>query len=279
MANPIVEQINEELKTLQDELTQFKSNVDYLNNAKTLVKEAIASVNYSEVNFDKKISELKRTYNSFINLSDKVTSVVLKLDTINFPERLDGIEISVKETITNLNEIKKATLDELKKASEIITKADFDGKFKNLQTTVDSSVKSNKELLETFEKQRIGEKIECFEKSISKRIHESYKEVTNKTNQISTVTAKSIHDLNLTIRIDKLDVNIAGILSSVQNVSSRIDIVERNIGDKLKETADKQLNLISLLDKKLESIEKKQKINTYITWVIIIIVGVIIKVL
>lgn len=279
MANPIVEQINEELKSLQDELIQFKSNVDYLSNAKTLVKEAIESVNYSEANFDKKISELKKTYNSFIDLTDKVSSVVLKLDTINFPERLDGIEISVKETITNLNEIKKATLDELKKASEIITKADFDGKFKNLQTTVDSSVKSNKELSETIEKQRIGEKIEGFEKSISKRIHESYKEVTNNTNQIATETAKSIHDLNLTIRIDKLDVNIAGILSSVQNVSSRIDIVERNIGDKLKETTEKQLNLITLVEQKLVAIEKKQRINTYITWSIIIIIGIIIKII
>lgn len=272
MANPIVQQINTELEALKNKLSEFKSTVTYLNNAKENVTGAIETLNGSEKHFDKKVEELKNTYNSFIKLTDAVSEVISKIDTINFPDRLDSIEATVQETIKQLNDIKKETLEELQKASEVISKADFDGKFDNLQKEISVSVKSNNELSEAIEKQKIGEKIEEFERVISKRIHESYKEVTKNTNEIATNTAKTIQDLNLPIRIDKLDANISGILTAIQNVQGRLDIVERNIGDKLKDTADKQAVLLSDLSKELAALAKKQQTNTYITWGIIIIV-------
>ena len=271
MANPIVQQINTELEALKNKLSEFKSTVTYLNNAKENVTGAIETLNGSEKHFDKKVEELKSTYNSFIKLTDTVSEVISKIDTINFPERLDSIEATVQETIKQLDDIKKETLEELQKASEAISKADFEGKFDNLQKEISISVKSNNELSEAIEKQKLGEKIEEFERLISKRIHESYKEVTKNTNEIATNTAKTIQDLNLPIRIDKLDANISGILTAIQNVQGRLDIVERNIGDKLKDTADKQAVLLSDLSKELAAVAKKQQTNTYITWAIIII--------
>ncbi len=275
MANPIVQQINTELEALKNKLSEFKSTVTYLNNAKENVTGAIETLNGSEKHFDKKVEELKNTYNSFIKLTDTVSEVISKIDTINFPERLDSIEATVQETIKQLDDIKKETLEELQKASEAISKADFDGKFDNLQKEISVSVKSNNELSEAIEKQKLGEKIEEFERVVSKRIHESYKEVTKNTNEIATNTAKTIQDLNLPIRIDKLDANISGILTAIQNVQGRLDIVERNIGDKLKDTADKQAVLLSDLSKELAAVAKKQQTNTYITWAIIII-GIIV---
>ena len=272
MANPIVQQINTELEALKNKLSEFKSTVTYLNKAKENVTGAIETLNSSEKHFDKKVEELKSTYNSFIKLTDTVSAVISKIDTINFPERLDSIEASVQETIKQLDDIKKETLEELQKASAAISKADFDGKFDNLQKEISVSVKSNNELSEAIEKQKLGEKIEEFERLISKRIHESYKEVTKNTNEIATNTAKIIQDLNLPIRIDKLDANISGILTAVQNVQGRLDIVERNIGDKLKDTVDKQAGLLSDLRKDMNAVAKKQQTNTYITWGIIIIV-------
>lgn len=271
MANPIVQQINTELEALKNKLSEFKSTVTYLNNAKENVTGAIETLNGSEKHFDKKVEELKNTYNSFIKLTDTVSEVISKIDTINFPERLDSIEATVQETIKQLDDIKKETLEELQKASEAISKADFEGKFDNLQKEISVSVKSNNELSEAIEKQKLGEKIEEFERVVSKRIHESYKEVTKNTNEIATNTAKTIQDLNLPIRIDKLDANISGILTAIQNVQGRLDIVERNIGDKLKDTADKQAVLLSDLRKELVAVVKKQQTNTYITWAIIII--------
>lgn len=287
MANPIVQQINTELSELQKELAKFKDTVDYLNGAKTAVQDAVVKVNYSEAHFNKKIEELKSTYNSIIDLIESASLVMKKLDTINFPERLDNIEKTVKMTIVSLDETKKQTIDEVQRASETINKADFDKKFKELRDVVNEAVRYNDKLSSTIEKQQLGEKVTEFEKGVSKIIQESYKEIENNTKQISTDSAKAIADLNLPIRIDKLDTNIAGILTAIQNLQGRLDLVERNFSDKLKESGDKQksaiselskdvnakiqtaLGAISSLEHKMLSIEKSQKNRTIITWLLL----------
>jgi hypothetical protein len=284
MANPIVQQINAELTELQKELTKFKDTVDYLNGAKAAVKDAVVKVNHSEAHFNKKVEELKSTYNSIIGLSESVSSVMKKLDTINFPERLDNIEKTVKLTIVSLDETKKQTISEVQKASETIIKADFDKKFKELRDVVNEAVKSSDKLATTIEKQQLGEKVAEFEKGVSKRIQESYKEIEKNTKQISADSAKAISDLNLPIRIDKLDANITGILTAIQNLQGRLDLVERNFSDKLKDLSDKQksgltelnkeinskiqstLAAISKLEQKMLAIDKAQKNRTIITW-------------
>lgn len=290
MANPIVQQINAELESLQKELEQFKATVEYLNMAEGHVKKAVQTVNHAEAHFNKKVEELKATYDSFIKLTDAVNKVVAKLDTVNFPDRLDKIEETVKETIAYLNETRKATLEELQKASEIIVKADFDGRFKKLQNTIDASVKSNEALANTIEKQKLPEKIEGFEKSVTQKLESSFTNLQKNTKQIATETAKSIHDLNLPVRMDKLDANIAGILSAIQNVQGRIESLERNISDKLKEATDRQslsfatfqekINLsISSFKQEISANAKKQKTHTYITWTIITIGFIVISIL
>lgn len=282
MANPIVQQISAELETLQKELGQFKATVEYLNGAKTHVREAVQTVNQAETNFKLKIEELKNTYNSIIRLSDSVTQIIAKIDTINFPERLDNIEKSVKETIANLNETKNVTIGELQKASEIITKADFDGRFTKLQGAIEISVSTNKALANTIEKQNLPGKIDDFGKSINNKLEASIVDLKNRTNQIAAETAKSIHDLNLPTRIDKLDATISGILAAIQNVQGRIESVERNIGEKLNEANEKQTATLSNFQEKfiqnlsdtkkeLNISAKRQQKNTYITWTLIII--------
>lgn len=292
MANPIVQQINAELDSLQKELGQFKSTIEYLNGAKSNVKEAVQSVNQAEAHFNEKVEELKDTYDSIINLTNSVSQVINRIDTVNFPERLDSIEKTVQETINYLNETRKATLDELKKASSIIVNSDFDGRFKRLQSSIELSVKSNEEFAKAIERQKLPDKIDGFEKSINKKLESSIGELQKNTKQIAYETAKSIHDLNLPLRMDKLDANISGILSSIQNVQSRIESLERNLGDKLKETNDKQIASITLFQEKICQIlaeikyelnagEKKQKTTALITWAIIttgvIIVSLLIK--
>ena len=74
--------------------------------------------------------------------------------------------------------------------------------------------------------------------------------------------------------MDKLDANISGIPTIIQNVQSSLDNIETTIGDKLKDSSDKQAVFLSAFEKKLETIAKKQQTNTYITWVIIIIAAI-----
>lgn len=290
MANPIVQQINAELESLQKELEQFKTTVEYLNVAESHVKKAVKTVNHAEAHFNKKVEELKNTYYSFIKLTDSVSKVISKIDTINFPERLDNIETNINKTITYLNETRKDSLDELRKASEIIVKADFDGRFKKLQNTIEVSVKSNEALAKTIENQKLPEKIDGFEKSVNKKLETSFSDLQKNTKQIATETAKTLLDLNLPVRMDKLDANIAGILSAIQNVQGRIESVERNISDKLKESAEKQVASITNFHEKVNqsisdvqneivSYAMKQKTNTYITWGLFAIGFIVISIL
>ena len=290
MANPIVQQINAELESLQKELEQFKSTVEYLNVAESHVKKAVQTVNHAEAHFNKRVEELKNTYDSFIKLTDSVSKVISKIDTVNFPERLDNIEKTVKETIAYLNETRKATLEELQKASEIIVEADFDGRFKKLQNSIEYSVGSNQALANTIERQKLPEKIDGFEKSVSKKLETSFSDLQKNTKLIATETAKTILDLNLPFRMDKLDANIAGILSAIQNVQGRIESVERNISDKIKEAAEKQAisittfqekinQSISSIQKEISTNAKKQQTNVYVTWTIIVIGFIVISIL
>ena len=272
MANPIVEQINAELESLQQELENFKSKVEYLNMAEGHVKKAVETVNYAEAHFYKRIDELKDTYNSFIKLTDSVSQFLSKIDAIDFPERLDNIEQSVEKTISNLNETKDATIEELHNAAATILKADFEGRFKMLQLTVENSVKSNKYLTTIIEKQKFHERIEDFRKSVNQKLKSSIQELQENTKHFNQETSKTITDLNLPVRIDKVDANIAGILSSISNVQGRIDSLERNILDRMVATST------AIKDGNSEIAEnlKKQQRNIYITWGIIIFCAIVI---
>ena len=195
-------------------------------------------------------------------MSNAVDAVIQKIDKVNFPERLDNIEATVRDTVRNLDEIKEATITEVQKAAHAITQADFNGRFSELQSGIDTSVRSNQELADGIHKMKIPHKIDEFEKTVSKRISESYKEIERNTKQIANDTSKAILSLNLPIRIDKLDANIAGISSGIQNVQSRLDLVETNIKDRLREATDKQVQALnSFQDKMITSLEKYNNDN------------------
>lgn len=272
MANPLVQQINVELESLQKELSQFKSTVEYLNSAKTRVNEAVQSVNHSEDHFNIKVSELKGTYDSIIGLSDEITKLIIKLDGVNFPERLDSIENTVKETLTNLNDSRDEALDELKNASNEIRNVDFEGKFKGLDSQINSSVEASDKLSQYISKLKLGEKFEKLQKSTEKQLDQSFTKIEKNTNQISNKAVRSIDELNIPVRMDKLDANISGILSAIQNVQTRIESVERNMGEKLKESGDKQVNI-------LNSLLKKHQTNSYVTWSLIVLSAAAITIL
>jgi hypothetical protein len=72
-----------------------------------------------------------------------------------------------------------------------------------------------------------------------------------------------------------LDANIAGIMAAIQSIQSRIDMLERNLTDRVKDLTDYQKETRSGLQTRIEASEKKQKTSFFITWIIIII-GIIV---
>lgn len=99
-------------------------------------------------------------------------------------------------------------------------------------------------------------------------------------------TVQSFHErvekINFPDRLDKLDANVAGIMAAIQSVQSRLDGLERNISDRLRDMQDYQKETrdtfqIGLeqskraLQSALDSISKKLQLFTYVTWAMILV--------
>ena len=126
MINPVIQQITSELENLQKELAQFKSTVDYLNTAKTTVKSANESVEAAQQLLIKKADELNVTYNSLVRFSEVLDSFVKKIEGINFPERLDKIELGFLETVEILQVLNTDLTQSAGAVFEQIKRIDFE---------------------------------------------------------------------------------------------------------------------------------------------------------
>ena len=104
-------------------------------------------------------------------------------------------------------------------------------------------------------------------------------------------TIQSFHDriekINFPERLDKLDANLAGIMSAVQAIQGRLDIVERNLSDKFRDMIEYQKETRVILQNgfdqnkltlqsELDSIAKKQQTYTFVSWILVVIATIII---
>lgn len=287
MANQIIEQINIELSELQGELSKFKKTIEYLDGAKNAVQNAVQNVNHSELTFTNKIQELKSTYDSIVGLKETVNSIMSRIDGINFPERLDNIERTVILTIDALEGTKKDTIEKVQSAAEAINNVDFETKFNELKIIVIEVVSICEELTLTINKQNLGTRVTEFESRIAKRIIDSFKGIELNVDANSKEFSKTVSNLNLPSRISKLESSVAELHNSTKNLDKKLELLEKKIFQKLKDSDDLQkLNIfetgkdmnnriiglssvISNLEKTIRENEKNQKIRTFITWFLI----------
>lgn len=278
------------MNTIEKSLTEIQKNLEKLESARNQVLDVTkSSKEISELMIDlvKNIKEVQVMISgesdSFIKgfvknekkVDDAVKGIIDKwqYSISSFDKSLNSFTSQISEKINqNGDNITFKTNSFLEKQD-----AAFNANISNLENSNKSLNEFKKSLIEFdfYEQVKpIEQKIDEFERLVSKRIHESFKETTRNTNQIATDNLKAIQDLNLPIRLDKLDANISGIPTIIQNVQSSLDNIETTIGDKLKDSSDKQAVFLSAFEKKLETIAKKQQTNTYITWVIIIIAAI-----
>ena len=275
------------MNTIEKSLTEIQKNLEKLESARTQVLDVTkSSKEISELMIDlvKNIKEVQVIISGesdsfikgFVKNEKKVDDAVKGI--------IDKWQLSVSSLDRRLNSFTNQISEKINQSGDNITfktnsflekqDAAFNANISNLENSNKALNEFKKSLIEFdfYEQVKpIELKIEEFERLVSKRIHESYKETTRNTIQITTDTLKAIQDLNLPTRLDKLDANISGIPTIIQNVQSSLDNIETSIGDKLKDSSDKQAVFLSAFEKKLETIAKKQQTNTYITWVIIII--------
>ena len=148
----------------------------------------------------------------------------------------------------------------------------------------------SKELnLLTAEFKKLGKETEEIQKQ-TKEEQKYLSELREKAQQLY----KAIESVNFPDRLDKIDNNVSGIIVSVQNIQGRLDLVERNINDKINdlnerikslikevnsniiEKTNKINNAISVVEEKINESEKNQKTRAYITWLLLIAIMVMI---
>jgi len=84
-----------------------------------------------------------------------------------------------------------------------------------------------------------------------------------------------VANINFPERLDKLDANIAGIMAAIQSVQGRLDNLEHNITDRLKDAAERQKEAQTALQQAIVAAAKKQQLFEYITWGLISIAAIV----
>jgi hypothetical protein len=92
-----------------------------------------------------------------------------------------------------------------------------------------------------------------------------------------------ISKINFPDRLDRIDSNVAGIINAVKALQGRLDLVESNITDQFKNSADFQKDIMLEIKKIFdqnksfeEKNSKKQQIYNYLTWSILIMLATLI---
>lgn len=87
-----------------------------------------------------------------------------------------------------------------------------------------------------------------------------------------------VEKINFPERLDKIDANIAGIMAATQAVQSRLDTIERNITERLRDMQESQKESRNSLQMGLEVVQKvgkQQQVLTYIT-IGLIVLGIVV---
>ena len=159
-----------------------------------------------------------------------------------------------------------------------------------LKQVKDNDEKYKKELNTLFEKELSSLTEE--NKKLQKTTEEIQKQVKLEQEALDKLreTIKSFHDriekINFPERLDKLDANVAGIIAGIHSVLSRIEGLERNITDRLRDILDYQKEARFTLQSELEQSKtalqtavdtaaKKQQTLTYITWALVAVAIII----
>lgn len=159
----------------------------------------------------------------------------------------------VIETVKNIPQKHLDLLNEIK-GLDLKNKEDLKNLF--LQE-ISSIIKENKKISEHVEK-------------ILERLREALISLGKLADTIRSFHDK-IDSIHFPERLDKLDANVAGIIAAVQTTQGRLESLERNISDRLKENLEFQKETRNSIQLSIASLAKKQKMNSIITWILIIV--------
>lgn len=272
MATSVINKIADELAELEQQLHKFKSSVEYINAAKESLTNAIGAVTEAENYHLQKLGKIEEVYDSHNKIVEDVKRLSESINLVDFPKRLTSIDNGLTEVINGIDRSTKTALDEVKKAAEVITKANFEGRFNNLNTVINDTANKTQAATTLFKNQN---------EITVREINESLRVTRQHAEQMAQDQRAFFEKLNLPLKFEKLENSVSGIMLTIQSVQSRLDSVERNISDRLKDITDRQKESFENAEKSqektredlkntTETMAKKQQLFTYITWGLII---------
>lgn len=273
------DKVIQSLETLHRELDKLSPAIEHVKTAQRISEtvkdipnkhlELLKSVKESDENFKKQLKEQLKSE------ADKVSS-------------------EVKQIIQNLKETQNHTSQNISEIAENIENKQID-LIKTVKETDESFKKELKEQLKTE-----ADKVTSEVNQIIQKLNDTLTALNSEIIDLEKLK-KTINDFHLEItrinfpqRLEKIDANISGIMAAVQAVQSRIDSLERNITDRLKENSDFQKEMKTSLQNSLdqtakdiktslehntatsEAIAKKQQTNMYITWALFVLSTILI---
>lgn len=252
--NPLVKEINQELESLGRELSNFKSLVSYLDDAKNLITEANDKLEKTDKAYLEKIDRVAKINNDLKKIQLSYEAFLAKIDAVDFPEHFDKIQSSFLSIDSHLKEFKESSLSEMKAASKLIADSKISERFEDFSKLIDDLKLDN----------------DKFKKKLSEKMADVH---------------NLVEGLNFTIRIDKLDASIAGVLTTIQAIQNSIDKSERYIIDKVESYSKSQTEAllglqealgasVNRLDDEIEASKRSNRIFHIVTWILLVGLGV-----
>lgn len=154
MSKKAIEEISTELELFRNKLSTLQTTVSYLQNAKEIAGGAIKAIEKTDQNFNIRIAELKHAYFKVVEYEKTINELVLRIQDVNFPERLDKIETSLNKTLVDLGATKDVFVEELLKVTTEIhaVVGKIDEFIINYQGILDEQIRGLKNEIESLRK-------------------------------------------------------------------------------------------------------------------------------
>ncbi len=205
-----------------------------------------------------------------VNKSDRDGAHKIHQELLKLQNELSAMDSAVKQ-------IKKmAETGETIATTAKTLQDNYKEHLQNLEKLIDERIKEQTKKLETVSSKFNGQ-IESLKTEALAKFDEPINKVnllnTSIASQIETIykLTEKLDNVDFPIRLDKIDANIAGIMAAIQSTQSRLDNVERNLSDKMRDFSDRQKEEMQSMKSFIDASAKKQQTNSYITWALVAI--------
>ncbi len=264
--------------TIHNELEEFKNLLADLAPAVQLIERerqvkelAAQTIDNITQKYEALIAEIQAPLQDFLTLASQNKDIIQKIDTVDFPTRLDRLEGNVNQTIQDVLKASEAFSIKTEGLIDKIDEVDFPSKFegveKRITDTLSELQKANEQHIQqtkaineaaTNEVKQLYQKIEEIDfpvkfDTLLDKVNSSLKSMEMAIETLRQETKEhnqQINQLNLPNRLEKIDATVSSVNAGIQNIQTRIENLESNLKENQNNALEKVLNRLNELENK-----------------------------